>query len=92
MKKEINTGIGLGIYESKLNDFYITGYPSAKVLGHSYEDAYAFEEAVKRNVDCSGITFDSESCQFWANAQTEERLVKFANDIKEHYLKAKSMY
>ena len=92
MRKEINTGFGLGIYESKPNDFYITGYPSAKVLGHSYRDAYEFEEAVKRNIDCTDITFDSESCQFFAYAKTEERLVKFANDIKEHYEKAKKMF
>ena len=92
MKKEINTEIGLSIHEYKPNEFYITGYPNAQALGHSYEDAYAFEEAIRRNIDCTDICFDSESCQFWAYAHTEERLIKFANDIKEHYLKAKSMY
>jgi hypothetical protein len=91
MKNIINTGIGFGIYESEPNRHYITGYPDYKKLGHSYDSVYDFEDAVQRLVDCSGINFDSESCQFWAYSTTSERLVKFADDIKAHFEKAQNL-
>jgi hypothetical protein len=64
------------------------GYPSEG----NYRSAYDFEDAVKRNVNCKGIDFDSESCCFYAYAKTQKRLEKFLKDITYHYEKAKQMY
>lgn len=87
----ITTEIGLRIYNDETG-YSITGFPKKEVIGHDYESAYDFEECVRRNINCKGIEFDSEFCQFWAYAKTKARIVKFADDIKKHYDKAKGMY
>ena len=61
------------------------------MIGHSYESAYDFEECVRRNVNCKGIEFDSEYCQFFAYAKTRARLESFAKQIAKHYEKAKKI-
>ena len=93
MRNEIKTNIGLTIYKGDWDgaEWTLTGYPNKEVIGHSYNDAYEFEEAIKRNVNCSGINFDSEMCQFFAYAKTKARLVSFANQIEKHYIKAKEL-
>jgi type II secretory pathway component PulF len=48
-------------------------------------------DAVKRNVNCSGIEFDSEYSQFFAYAKTRTRLESFAKQIAKHYEKAKEL-
>lgn len=92
-KNDIVTGIGLTIYKGDWEgaEWTLTGYPKKDAIGYSYESAYDFEDAVKRNVNCSGITFDSESCQFFAYAKTKARLVSFAHQIEKHYIKAKEL-
>lgn len=91
--KDINTSIGLTIYKGDWDgaEWTITGFPKAEVIGHRYESAYDFEEAIKRNVNCSGINFDSEMCQFFAYAKTKARLVSFAKQIEKHYAKANEL-
>ena len=86
----ITTEVGLTIYKDQTG-YSITGFPKKEILNHDYDSAYDFEECVRRNVKCGGIEFDSEYCQFWAYAKTKARLIKFADDIKKHYEKAKSM-
>jgi hypothetical protein len=36
-------------------------------------------------IDSEGIEFDSESGQFFAYADTEERAIKFLNDIEAYF-------
>ena len=93
-KNDISTGIGLTIYKGNWEgaEWTLSGYPDKKVIGYEYQSAYDFEDAVKRNINCSGITFDCESCQFFAYAKTKTRLVSFANKIKKHYEEAKNKY
>jgi len=69
----------------------MTGLPSREQLGHQFESAYDFQDCVKRNVNCSGIEFDSEYCQFFAYAKTRARLESFAKQIAKHFEKAKAM-
>lgn len=92
--ERINTGIGFEICPPLKNStqYWMTGYPNSKILGHDYSTAYDFEDVVKKNIDCSDIMFDSESCQFFAYAETSERLERFANDIKEHFSNAKQLF
>jgi hypothetical protein len=87
----IATEIGLRIYKDD-DGYMITGYPKKEIINHDYDSAYDFEECVQRNVNCKGIEFDSEFCQFWAYAKTKTRIEKFAKDIQAHYEKAKKMY
>jgi len=84
---------GLGIYKGDWEgaQWTLTGIPSSEQLGHQYECAYDFEDAVKRNVNCSGIDFDSEFSQFFAYAKTRARLESFAKQIAKHYEKAKKL-
>ena len=95
MKKteDIKTPIGLDIQKGDWEgaEWTITGYPNGDVIGHNYQSAYDFEEAIKENVNCKGITFDSEYCQFFAYAKTKARLVSFAKQIEKHYTKAKKL-
>ena len=92
--KEFKSAVnGLGIFKGDWEgaEWTLTGNPSSEQLGHRYESAYDFEEAVKRNVNCSGISFDSEYCQFYAYAKTKARLESFARQIAKHYEKAKKL-
>jgi hypothetical protein len=84
----ITTEVGLRIYKDE-QGYSITGFPKKEIIAHDYDSAYDFEDCVRRNVNCDGIEFDSEFCQFWAYAKTKGRLVKFADDIHKHYVKAK---
>lgn len=89
----ISTKIGLEIYKGTWDgaEWTLTGYPNKEVIGHNYNSAYDFEDCVKRNINCKGINFDSESCQFFAYAKTKARIVSFAKQIEKHYEKAKKL-
>ena len=92
--KDIKSAVnGLGIYKGDWEgaEWTLTGIPSSEQLGHQYECACDFEDAVKRNVNCSGIDFDSEFSQFFAYAKTRARLESFARQIAKHYEKAKKV-
>lgn len=93
MVKDIKTAIGLTIYKGDYEgaQWSITGNPNREVIGHEFESAYDFEECIKRHVNCSGIEFDSEYCQFWAYAKTKARLVSFGNQIDKYFAKAKKI-
>jgi hypothetical protein len=87
------TAIGLTIYKGDYEgaQWSITGFPKAEVIGHQFESAYDFQDCIKRKVNCSGIEFDSEYCQFFAYAKTRARLESFAKQIAKHFEKAKAM-
>jgi hypothetical protein len=56
-----------------------------------FESAYDFEEFVQNKIDSEGIEFDSESGQFFAYADNEERAIKFLNDIEAYFNQVRSL-
>jgi hypothetical protein len=91
--QDIRTEFGLLIYKGDYEgaQWSITGFPKDEQLARHFESAYDFEDCIKRNVNCSGIEFDSEFSQFFAYAKTKARLVSFAKQIEKHFAKAKAM-
>lgn len=77
----------MNIYKVE-NGWSLTMQPPAFA---NYESAYDFEDCIRRNIDCRGIKFDSEFCQFWAYAKTKARLESFSNKIEKHFNKVKQM-
>jgi hypothetical protein len=90
-KKE--SSIGLGIYKGDWSgaQWTISGYPKKDMTVRGFESAYDFEELVKKKVDCKDIEFDSESCEFFAYADTEERAIKFLNDIEQYFKEVRAL-
>lgn len=91
--QDIKTTFGLTIFKGDYEgaEWSITGFPIDQQIARHFESAYDFEDCIKRNVNCSGISFDSEFCQFWAYAKTKARLVSFAKQIEKHFEKAKKI-
>jgi hypothetical protein len=69
----------------------ITGNASVKYTVRPFDSAYDFEEFVKPKINCKGIEFDSESCQFFAYAKTEKRAIKFLKEIEEYFERLRAM-
>lgn len=94
MTREIYTSpIGLKIYDDKkdYDYFTITGNPKQSETIIEFESAYEFEELIQDKVNCKGIEFDSEFCQFFAYAKTKAQALAFVNRIEKHFEKAKKM-
>lgn len=85
MGLEVNKGDWIGA------EWTITGNASAKYTVRPFDSAYDFEEFVKPKINCKGITFDSESCQFFAYAKTEKRAIKFVKEIEEYFERLRAM-
>lgn len=85
--------IGLGVFDDKdtYDCFSISGNANRKATIVEFESAYDFEEFIQKHINCKGIEFDSEFCQFFAYAKTRERALKFVNDIEKHFEKVKKM-
>jgi hypothetical protein len=49
------------------------------------------EEYIQKHIDCSGIDFDSEYCQFFAYTKTVDRAKQFVEDITTWVTKVKEM-
>jgi hypothetical protein len=56
-----------------------------------FESAYDFEEFIQEKINCKGIEFDSEFCQFFAYAKTKQSAIKFVNQIEKHFEKVRKM-
>lgn len=88
MKKIYVSPIGLTLYEdSDAQDMLITGYPKKSSTGLDFDSAYDFEEYIQKKVQCEGISFDSETCQFFAYAKTEARGKEFIEDLEQWFKK-----
>ena len=85
--------IGLSVYDDKddYGNFTITGNPKKKETIVEFESAYEFEELIQEKVNCKGIEFDSEFCQFFAYAKTKASAMAFVNRIEKHFDKVKKM-
>lgn len=85
--------IGLEVYKGDWSgaQWTITGNAKRELTVKEFESAYDFEEFVQEKIDCEGIEFDSEFCQFFAYAETEERAIRFLNEIEQHFKKVRDL-
>ena len=73
------SSLGISLYVDP-DGITITGNAKRSETIVEFESAYDFEEFVQKHIDCTDISFDSEFCQFFAYAKTEERAMKFIQD------------
>lgn len=92
-KKIQQSEIGLEVikYDFMEGEYSITGYPKRQMTIREFDSAYDFEDYIKEKVNCKGITFDSESCQFFAYAKTKARAISFLNAIDKQFAKIREV-
>lgn len=78
-------------YDFMDGEYTITGNAKRSMTIREFDSAYDFEDYIKEKVNCKGITFDSESCQFFAYAKTKARAVSFLNAIDKHFAKIREV-
>ena len=71
--------------------YTITGNLKKEYCFKEYGSNYDVEEHIQKHVWCHEIEFDSEFSQFFAYAKSEERAVKFCDDIKVWFDKVKEI-
>ena len=83
MEGDIKFEIGLTVYQtSGDNGWSITGNAKRALTVKEFDSAYDFEEFIQTKINCNGVEFDSEFCQFFAYTKTKARAIKFAKDIE----------
>ena len=82
--------IGMKVYDDG-DYFTITGNPKQSMTIKEFESAYDFEEFIQEKINCKGIEFDSEFCQFFAYAKTKQSAIRFVNQIEKHFEKVRKM-
>ena len=92
-KQHYTSEIGIEVWKGDWADaeWTITGYPRQNMTIKQFDSAYDFEEYIQKKIDCSSITFDSESCQFFAYAKTKQRATSFAKAIDKHFAKIREL-
>ena len=84
--------LGLEVYRLEgYKEWTISGNSKRAMTVKEFESAYDFEEFIKEKINCKGIDFDSEFCEFFAYAKTKARAIKFANDIDAYFAKVRAM-
>lgn len=84
----------IGLSVTKFDDdksYTITGNAKSTYTVRPFDSAYDFEEFIKPKINCKGIDFDSEYCQFFAYAKTEKRAMKFLKEIEEYFERLRAM-
>ena len=91
--EDIKTNIGLTIYKGDWDGagWTITGFPKKEVISHDFDSAYDFEDCIKRNVNCNGIDFDSEYCQFFVYYPTKTAAESFIKRLAKYVAKRKEL-
>ena len=91
--KDINYPIGFAIFklDEDREEYTITGTIAKKYRFRDFESAYDIEEYIKKHIDCSDVSFDSEYCQFWAYTKTVERAKQFVEEITAWVTKVKEL-
>jgi len=81
--QDINYPIGLTIFklDEDKEEYTITGNLAKEYRFREFDGAYDLEEYIQKHIDCSGIDFDSEYCQFFAYTKTIDRAKQFVDDI-----------
>ena len=88
-KSPIGVSVSKGEWEGA--EWTVTGYPRKEFSIVDFQSAYDFEELIREKVNCKGITFDSEFCQFFAYAKTKARAVSFTKAIEKHFEKVRDL-
>jgi len=89
---ELKLELGLEVYRLKgYSQWTISGNAKRAMTVKEFESAYDFQDFVKEKINCKGIEFDSEFCEFFAYAPTKARAFKFANDIDKYFAKVRAM-
>jgi len=84
--------IGLEINQCEGDkDFTITGNANKSMTVKEFDSAYDFEEFIQAKIDCKGISFDSEYCQFFAYAKNKNRAMEFVNAIEDYFTTVREM-
>ena len=92
MEGDIRFEIGLTVYKtSGDNGWSITGNAKRALTLKEFDSAYDFEDFIKEKINCNGVEFDSEFCQFFAYTKTKARAIKFATDIENYFEKVRKM-
>ena len=92
LKTIYRSPIGLSITKFDGDKTYtITGNTRSTYTVRPFDSAYDFEEFLKPKINCKGIDFDSEYCQFFAYAKTEKRAMKFLKEIEEYFERLRAM-
>ncbi len=94
MASETALKLELGLTVFRLEgekDWTISGNAKRAMTVKEFDSAYDFEEFVQEKINCKGIEFDSEFCQFYAYTKTKARAIKFANDIDKYFAKVRAM-
>jgi len=91
--KDINYPIGLTIFklDEDKEEYTITGNLAKEYRFREFDGAYDLEEYIQKHIDCSGIDFDSEYCQFFAYTKTIDRAKQFVDDITAWIIKVKEL-
>ena len=71
--------------------YTITGNLTREYCFKKYSSNYDVEEHIQEHINCDGIDFDSETCQFFAYAKTKERAIQFCDDIQVFFNKIKEL-
>jgi len=93
MKVAYTSPIGLEVSKGDWEEsqWTITGNAKKEFTVKEFDSAYDFEEYIQEKVNCNNITFDSESCQFFAYAKTKQRAVGFAKAIEKYFEKVRKI-
>jgi hypothetical protein len=85
--------LGLEVYKGDWEgaEWTISGNARRAMTVKEFDSAYDFQEFVQEKINCKGVSFDSEYCQFFAYAKTKARAIKFANDIDKYFAKVRSL-
>jgi hypothetical protein len=89
---ELKLELGLEVYRLEgYKEWTISGNAKRAMTVKEFDSAYDFQDFVKEKINCKGIDFDSEFCEFFAYAKTKARAIKFAKDIDGYFAKVRAM-
>jgi len=72
-------------------NFTITGKLLKSETMKEFDGAYEVEEFIQAKINCKGIDFDSEYCQFFAYAKTKNRALEFVKEIEDYFAKVREL-
>jgi len=91
--KDIDYPVGFTIFklDEDKEEYTVTGTIAKEYRFRDFDSAYDVEEYIRKHIDCSDISFDSEYCQFFAYSKTLDRAKQFVDDITAWVVKVKEL-
>ena len=84
--------VGLSVEKYDWDKNYtITGKLLKSMTMKEFDGAYEAEEFIQAKINCEGIDFDSEYCQFFAYAKTKNRAMEFVKAIEDYFATVREM-